>query len=84
MICSVLVWIFFFLGENPWVCYLRIMLGLLWAWFAVGSGLGLPWAMGLALLPFFFSFLFFAFFFWLESRIDNFFFYNNLRVFLIL
>ena len=28
LICSVLVFYFlFFLGENPWVCYLRIMLG---------------------------------------------------------
>ena len=46
-------------------------------------GLGLPWAVGLALLPFFFFFqilvqfffwVFFFFFFWLESRTDNFFF----------
>ena len=39
-------------------------------------GLGLPWAVGLALLPIFF-FFFFGFFFLggLESRIDNFFFF---------
>ena len=46
-------------------------------------GLGLPWAVGLALLPIFF-FLFLGFFFGgLESRTDNFFFFNS-RVFLIL
>ena len=31
LICSILVFLFFFfffLGENPWVCYLRITLGL--------------------------------------------------------
>ena len=39
-------------------------------------GLGLPWAMGLALLPiFFFFFLGFFFLGGLESRIDNFFFF---------
>ena len=44
-------------------------------------GLALLWAVGLALLPFFFFFqilvqkiFFLGFFFWLESRTDNFFF----------
>ena len=38
-------------------------------------GLGLPWAVGLALLPIFFFFFGFFFLGGLESRIDNFFFF---------
>ena len=38
-------------------------------------GLGLPWAVGLALLPFFFFFFGFFFLGGLESRTDNFFFF---------
>ena len=60
--------------------YVGLAVGLVccgqWAWLAVGNGLGS--------VTFFLFFFFFAFFFWLESRTDNFFFYNNLRVFLIL
>ena len=58
--------------------YVGLVVGLVycgqWPWLAVGSGLGLPWAMGLALLPFFFSFSFFGFFFCLKVEQINFFF----------
>ena len=63
---------FFFLGENPWVCYLRIMLGLAcygqWAWLCYQNFF--------FFLDFSSNFFFgFFFFFGLESRTDNFFFF---------